>query len=89
MRVHRSIYSSRADLKSANTRIENKVTNILEPLASIGYSLGFDYQHGLLEAIWKELLKTTPMILLAAAAVIKYTVRLRTAFSLRKSGQIN
>lgn len=57
MRVHRSIYSSRADLKSANTRIENKVTNILEPLASIGYSLGFDYQHGLLEAIWKELLK--------------------------------
>ena len=57
MRVHRSIYSSRADLKSANTRIENKITNILEPLASIAYSLGFDYHHGLMEAIWKELLK--------------------------------
>lgn len=57
MRVHRSIYSSRADLKSANTRIENKITNILEPLASIAYSLGIPYQHGLIEAIWKELLK--------------------------------
>lgn len=57
MRVHRSIYSSRADLKAANTRIENKITNILEPLASIAYSLGFEYHHGLMEAIWKELLK--------------------------------
>jgi mannosylglycerate hydrolase len=57
MRVHRSIYSSRADLKSANTRIENKITNILEPLASIAYRLGFEYHHGLIEAIWKELLK--------------------------------
>ncbi len=57
MRVHRSIYSSRADLKAANTRIENKVTNLLEPLASMAYSLGFAYHHGLLEAIWKELLK--------------------------------
>lgn len=57
MRVHRSIYSARADLKSANTRIENKITNILEPLASIAYSLGFEYHHGLIEAIWKEMLK--------------------------------
>ncbi|MBM6715347.1 mannosylglycerate hydrolase [Gemmiger formicilis] len=57
MRVHRSIYSTRADLKSANTRIENKITNILEPLASIAYSLGFEYHHGLIEAIWKEILK--------------------------------
>ncbi|MDO5417559.1 MAG: mannosylglycerate hydrolase [Lachnospiraceae bacterium] len=57
MRVHRSIYSSRADLKAANTRIENKITNCLEPLASIAYSLGFSYHHGLMEAIWKELMK--------------------------------
>lgn len=57
MRVHRSIYSSRADLKSANTRIENKITNTLEPLAAMAYSLGFDYHHGLMEAIWKELMK--------------------------------
>ena len=57
MRVHRSIYSSRADLKSANTRIENKITHILEPLAAMAFHLGFVYHHGLIEAIWKELLK--------------------------------
>lgn len=57
MRVHRSIYSTRADLKAANTRIENKLVNILEPLMCIAYRLGFEYQHGLVELIWKELLK--------------------------------
>ena len=57
MRVHRSIYSSRADLKSGNTRIENKITNLLEPLASLAYSLGASWEPGLLEAIWRELLK--------------------------------
>ncbi len=57
MRVHRSIFSSRADLKAANTRIENKITNLLEPLASIAYKLGFPYHRGLMEAIWKELMQ--------------------------------
>jgi mannosylglycerate hydrolase len=57
MRVHRSIYSTRMDIKAANARIENKITNILEPLATIAYSLGFDYHHGLIEKIWKEIMK--------------------------------
>ncbi|KKI94024.1 alpha-mannosidase [Bacillus sp. SA1-12] len=57
MRVHRSIFSTRMDIKAANTRIENKITNILEPLASIAYSLGFEYPHGLIELIWKEIMK--------------------------------
>ncbi|WP_035445108.1 mannosylglycerate hydrolase [Bacillus sp. UNC41MFS5] len=57
MRVHRSIYSTRMDIKAANTRIENKITNILEPLASIAYSLGFEYHHGLIQLIWKEIMK--------------------------------
>lgn len=57
MRVHRSIYSTRADLKSANTRIENKLTNLVEPLAAMAASLGYAYPHGQLEKIWKELLK--------------------------------
>ncbi len=57
MRVHRSIFSTRADLKSSNTRIENKITNILEPLASLAHNLGEEYHHGLIEAIWKELMK--------------------------------
>lgn len=57
MRVHRSIYSTRMDIKAAHTRIENKITNLLEPLATIAYYLGFDYHHGLIESLWKEILK--------------------------------
>ncbi len=57
MRVHRSIYSTRMDIKAANTRIENKITNILEPLATMAYSLGFEYHSGLIELIWKEIMK--------------------------------
>lgn len=57
MRIHRSIFSSRSDLKSMNTLLENKMTNILEPLASIAYSLGFEYYHGAIELIWKEMMK--------------------------------
>lgn len=56
-RVHRSIFSMRADLKSANTRVENKITNILEPLMAVAFSLGFDYQSGTVEAIWKDLME--------------------------------
>lgn len=56
-RVHRSIFSTRMDIKAANARIENKITNILEPLASIAYSLGHEYHHGLIEGIWKEIMK--------------------------------
>ncbi len=57
MRVHRSIYSTRMDIKAANARIENKITNILEPLATIAYSFGFEYHHGLIELIWKDIMK--------------------------------
>lgn len=57
MRVHRSIFSTRADLKSSNTRIENKITNILEPLMSIAYSLGCSYEAGFIELIWKDIMK--------------------------------
>lgn len=56
-RVHRSIFSTRMDIKAANARIESKITNILEPLASIAYSLGHEYHHGLIEGIWKEIMK--------------------------------
>ena len=57
MRVHRSIFSSRADIKAMNTSIENKITNLLEPLASIAHTLGFEYYHGIIESVWKEIMK--------------------------------
>ncbi|UKS57860.1 glycoside hydrolase family 38 C-terminal domain-containing protein [Exiguobacterium acetylicum] len=57
MRVHRSIYSTRMDIKTMNTMIENKLTNTLEPLMSLAYKLGIEYHHGLVELIWKEIMK--------------------------------
>ncbi len=57
MRVHRSIYSTRMDIKAANARIESKVTHLLEPMAAIASTLGFPYEHGLMERIWKEMMK--------------------------------
>ena len=56
MRVHRSIYSSRADIKIYNTKLENRLVNILEPLASIAYVLGFEYYNYFIEKIWKIML---------------------------------
>ncbi|WP_312949539.1 mannosylglycerate hydrolase [Superficieibacter sp.] len=57
MRVHRTIGSTRMDIKIAHARIENKIVNLLEPLATLAWTLGFEYQHGLLEKMWKEILK--------------------------------
>lgn len=57
MRVHRTISSTRMDIKIANAEIENKIVNILEPLASIAWKLGFEYHHGLIEKMWKEIMK--------------------------------
>lgn len=53
MRVHKSIYSSRSDLKKLNTQIQNYLVNILEPLLSLSQSLGFEYPSEVIEEIWK------------------------------------
>ena len=57
MRVHKSIYSTRMDIKNLHAKLEHKLINILEPLATIAWKLGFEYYHGLFEKIWKELMK--------------------------------
>ncbi|PMO76464.1 mannosylglycerate hydrolase [Vibrio splendidus] len=57
MRVHRTISSTRMDIKLIHAEIENKIVNILEPLASIAWALGFEYHHGLIEKMWKESMK--------------------------------
>lgn len=57
MRVHRTIGSTRMDIKLIHARTENKIVNILEPLATLAWTLGFEYHHGLLEKMWKEILK--------------------------------
>ena len=53
MRIHKSIFSSRSDLKILNTRIQNYITNILEPILTLSYQLGNYYPHKTVEEIWK------------------------------------
>lgn len=55
MRIHKSIFSSRSDLKVMNTQIQNYVTNIMEPLLTISYNLGNEYPHEAVAEIWKLL----------------------------------
>ncbi|WP_062350585.1 mannosylglycerate hydrolase [Bacillus kwashiorkori] len=52
-RLHKTIFSTRADLKQANNEIENFLANVLEPILSISHSLGNPYPHRQLEEIWK------------------------------------
>ena len=57
MRVHRSISSTRMDIKDIHAKLEYRITNVLEPLATIADKLGFEYHHGLIEDIWKLIMK--------------------------------
>lgn len=54
-RVHRTIGSMRYDIKKLNSRIENKILNVLEPIYSIGKTFGIDYPQTWLDFIWKNL----------------------------------
>lgn len=53
MRIHKSIFSSRSDLKKLNTQVQNYLVNVLEPLLSLSMSLGFEYPVAVVEEIWK------------------------------------
>lgn len=55
MRIHKSIFSSRSDLKVLNTQVQNYVTNVLEPLLTLSYQLGNEYPHNPVAEIWKLL----------------------------------
>lgn len=57
-RIHRTIGSTRMDIKLLNSEIENKLYNILEPLAIIGYQAGISYPDGVIESILKILFGT-------------------------------
>lgn len=55
MRIHRTIWSSRSDLKRLNTQTQNYVVNVLEPVLVLSQHLGNEYSHGAVEHIWKLL----------------------------------
>jgi mannosylglycerate hydrolase len=56
-RVHKSIYSTRADLKKRNNQLESYMTNVLEPISTLGYLCGLRYPHREIERVWKILFK--------------------------------
>lgn len=53
MRIHKSIYSSRSDLKKLNTKIQFYLVNILEPVLTMGEHYGVDYPREVVNDIWK------------------------------------
>lgn len=55
MRIHKSIYSSRSDLKIMNTEIQNYVTHVLEPLLVLSKQAGNPYPKEAISSIWKLL----------------------------------
>ncbi len=57
MRVHRSIYSTRMDIKMLNASCEAELTQMLEPLLSVASHLGFDYSPSLVAEAWKTILQ--------------------------------
>lgn len=56
-RIHKSIFSTRADLKQANNEIENYLVNTLEPILVMSHHFGNRYPHKEVEEIWKLLLQ--------------------------------
>src|SRR5699024_1058871 len=56
-KIHRSIYSSRYDHKYMNDKIERRMIYQLEPLMTMANNLGIPYKKGLIDRIWKLLVR--------------------------------
>ncbi|MBC2284895.1 glycoside hydrolase family 38 N-terminal domain-containing protein [Listeria booriae] len=54
-RIHNTCRSERYDIKRLNYIVENKIVNILEPLAVIAKDAGLEYPQPWLDIIWKKL----------------------------------
>ncbi|MBC8587299.1 glycoside hydrolase family 38 N-terminal domain-containing protein [Paratissierella segnis] len=56
-RVHKSIFSARSDIKGLQDRCERILTYELQPLMSMLDSLGIEYDHGIIDKAWENLVK--------------------------------
>lgn len=54
-KIHRGIYSSRADIKHIYDRLTNMVVNEVEPLMAIAKTHGIEPQTGMISLIWKTI----------------------------------
>lgn len=59
MRVHKTNYSSRSDLKKMNTLIQDYLTNILEPVLTLGTQFGISYPKGAADDIWEKMFENS------------------------------
>ncbi|MCT6891873.1 MAG: alpha-mannosidase, partial [Lactobacillus sp.] len=55
MRVHKSIYSSRADIKKLNTELQNYLTNVVQPVLSMGSYFGLNYPFAAIKSLWQKM----------------------------------
>jgi alpha-mannosidase mngB len=55
-RTHKSIFSTRVDLKQLNNHLENYLSNIVEPLSVLASDAGSKYESILIDNIWKLML---------------------------------
>ncbi|WP_251865656.1 mannosylglycerate hydrolase [Enterococcus malodoratus] len=53
MRIHKTIFSSRSDLKAMNTQIQHYLVNVMEPVLTMAMQLGFEYPVETVKEIWK------------------------------------
>lgn len=56
-RVHRSIFSSRMDIKMLNVACEAHLSTVLEPLSVIADGLGFEYPRAMITDVWRTILE--------------------------------
>ena len=54
-KIHRGIYSSRADLKELYDRLEHLMVDVVEPLMAVAAHHGIEAQSGIVETIWKSI----------------------------------
>lgn len=58
-RVHKSIFSSRADIKSLNSKVENLLIRIAEPLQAIYHRITGHHEREMFRRCWKALMKNS------------------------------
>ena len=59
MRVHKSNYSSRSDLKKMNTLLQDYLTNILEPVLTLGDRFNVEYPKEEVNDIWEKMFENS------------------------------
>jgi len=58
MRIHRGIFSTRVDIKLLNAKLENTLSQTLEPLLALNWQLGLPYPQHAVDGIWRQAMQS-------------------------------